>query len=102
MLKLYTAEHPIEAQLLKGFLEANGVETLVQGEPLFSGRGELSAGFDTLPTVWIVHAGQHARARALLEDWQRVDSLPDWRCRQCGEPIDGTFDSCWQCGAMRL
>ena len=24
----------------------------------------------------------------------------EWRCPTCGEEVPGTFDSCWQCGAL--
>lgn len=102
MLKLYTADNPIEAHLLRGFLEAHGIEALVQGDHLFGGRGEIPLTFDTLPTVWAVRPSEHARAQSLLAEWQERPRLADWACRACGEHIDGEFESCWQCGAMRL
>lgn len=101
MLKLYTAENPVEAHLLKGFLESNGIEAMVQGDLLFGGRGEIPLTFDTLPTVWAVKPSEHARAQILLEEWNTHSVLPDWDCTGCGEQVEGDFESCWQCGAMR-
>lgn len=103
MHKLYTADNPFEAHLLRGFLEAHGVTAHVQGDILFSMRGELPMAMDTLPTVWVIHAGELARAELLLDEWRcsNKDGEPPWRCRQCGEECDGSFDACWQCGTVR-
>lgn len=101
MLKLYTAENPLEAHMLRGFLEAHGIEAIVQGDHLFNGRGALPLSFDTLPTVWAVRPSEHASAKVLLEEWQARPDLANWDCRGCGEHVDGAFESCWQCGTMR-
>ena len=41
MKRVYTAHDPTEAHLVKGLLEAAGIEALVQGEHLFPLRGSL-------------------------------------------------------------
>jgi hypothetical protein len=103
MHKLYTADNPFEAHLLRGFLEAHGVQAHVQGDALFSMRGELPMGFDTLPSVWILHGSEQARAELLLDDWRNSskDTPIAWHCQQCGEECEGAFDACWQCGTVR-
>lgn len=103
MHKLYTADNPFEAHLLRGFLEAQGISVQVQGDILFSMRGELPMAADTLPSVWVLHASETARAELLLEEWrsQQHSNEPNWRCQRCGEDSEATFDACWSCGAMR-
>ncbi|HEX4910101.1 MAG TPA: DUF2007 domain-containing protein [Permianibacter sp.] len=103
MHKLYTADNPFEAHLLRGFLEAHGISVQVQGDLLFSMRGELPMGFDTLPSVWVLQASDTARAELLLEEWraQPHSIEPNWRCQRCGEESEATFDACWSCGTVR-
>lgn len=103
MHKLYTADNPFEAHLLCGYLEAHGVAARVQGDVLFSMRGELPMGCDTLPSVWVLRPAEQARAELLLEEWRSgsKDGEQPWRCRQCGEESEGSFDACWQCGTVR-
>ena len=103
MHKLYTADNPFEAHLLRGFLEAHGVCAQVQGDVLFSMRGELPMGMDTLPTVWVLHPAEQPRAELLLEEWRSDlrDSSGSWQCPHCGEESDDGFGACWQCGTVR-
>ncbi len=106
MHMLYTADNPFEAHLLRGYLEANGIAAQVQGDVLFSMRGELPMGMDTLPSVWVLHAGEQERARLLLEEWhsnnrEPSDSGDNWHCAHCGEESEGSFAACWQCGEVR-
>lgn len=103
MHKLYTADNPFEAHLLRGFLESHGIPVHVQGDALFSMRGELPMGFDTLPSVWVLHPTDQPRAELLLEEWRSSskETSACWQCRQCGEESEGGFDACWQCGTMR-
>lgn len=42
MVKVYRAANIIEAQIVKGMLEANGIEAFVDGYYLQGGIGELS------------------------------------------------------------
>ncbi len=60
--RVYTAPDPIDAHLIKGLLEAEGIEAEVRGELLFGGRGELPMTEDTLPSVWVHDAWAAARA----------------------------------------
>lgn len=100
MLKrVYTAADPIDAGLVKGLLESNGIETVVRGDLLWGGRGDLPVSDDTAPTLW-VSTEDFARARALVEDYQRPEEHPEWRCMSCGESNEGQFQQCWHCGAV--
>ncbi|MDX1631982.1 MAG: DUF2007 domain-containing protein [Thermoanaerobaculia bacterium] len=67
MRHLYTAENPIDAHFVKGFLATAGIEAVVRGEHLFAIRGGVPMTEETLPSVWLVHEEQYDRARQILE-----------------------------------
>jgi rubrerythrin len=52
----------------------------------------------TLPELWVMHAEQHARAKALLDELSNPKSRR-WGCPGCGKLIEGPFEQCWNCGA---
>jgi hypothetical protein len=51
MKKIYIAMNFTDAHLLKGLLESEDVETLVQGEFLWTARGEVPISTDTASSV---------------------------------------------------
>src|SRR5688500_19517367 len=104
--QVFVAQHPTEAHLVQGLLEANGIAAEVHGEDLFSARGEAPATPDTLPSVWVLDDGQASRAGGVLAGYgprQGPDAshgVP-WACSDCGERIEFQFTECWHCGASR-
>ena len=67
--QVFVAQHPTEAHLVQGLLEANGIVAEVHGESLFSARGEAPATPDTLPSVWVLDDDQAERARVVLAEY---------------------------------
>jgi hypothetical protein len=51
----------------------------------------------SLPEVWVHEEAEHARAGALLHDWQHAPSRR-WACPGCHEIVEGPFEQCWSCG----
>ena len=103
MKQLHAARHALEAHLIKGFLESNGISAVVRGEFLTSGWGELPV---DVCSVWVSDDAQYDRAQALLVAFLRGDLAREfqgqnWRCPKCGEQIEGQFTACWKCGAAR-
>ena len=103
MKPLHTARHAAEAHLIRGYLEANGVQAIVRGEFLAGGIGELPA---DLCKVWVIDDASFARADALVRQFLQGDAAhtyahEHWRCTQCHEPLEGQFTECWNCGAAR-
>jgi len=104
MKQVYIARYPGEADFLKGILENEGIQTQVQGEWLFTVRGEVPMTSDTLPSVWVVHDSDFDRATEVVTAFcQKQDEGEvkgeDWQCTECGEQVEPQFTSCWNCGA---
>ena len=70
MKKVYVAEHPLDAHMVRDFLESAGIEAIVRGEHLFALRGGVPMTEDTLPAVWIVDDVRCDEARQLVEQLQ--------------------------------
>lgn len=103
MKQIHTAKHAMEAHLVKGFLESNGIEAIVRGEYLTGGWGELPV---DLCTVWIANDSQFERANALLIAFLKGSSASEagelrWQCPRCNELLEGQFTECWSCGTRR-
>jgi hypothetical protein len=104
MEQVFVAQHPTEAYLVKGMLEANGIVAEVRGDSLFSARGEAPVTADTLPSVWVVDEGEASRARIVLAEYGPREATTQgmaWVCPACSERIEPQFTDCWHCGAGR-
>ena len=104
--KIFIARHPTEAQLVKGLLELEGIESEVRGEALYGSLGGLAITEDTLPSVWIHDDSQIDQAMRIVSRYEHgfgshviIGKL--WCCPKCGELLDPQFTSCWQCGTNR-
>ena len=102
MTKVFVAQHPMEAHLVKGILESNGIASEIRGEALFGARGELPL-TEASPTVWVLNDEQVDEALAVLRhrttEPSEVAAYHLWRCARCGETIEPQFTACWQCNA---
>ena len=129
MKKVYSARDALEARLVVGHLADHGIDAIVQGEELWSARGELPLTPDTAPSVWVVEEADVDEAiRLILEkqgpanpatcvtcghDLQGLAEprcpecgrpfrrVTSWQCRNCGERLESTFSHCWKCGTVR-
>ncbi len=99
MKRLLQAPNLVLATLWADQLSAAGIGASVQRAYASGIVGQIPPD-QALPEVWVDDDTRHAEARALLEAWQR---LPEqrWACRGCGEIVEGPFEQCWNCGAMR-
>jgi hypothetical protein len=102
--KVFVAQHPTEAHLVKGLLESQGIPAEVRGEALFGTRGEAPVSPDTLPTVWVFDDRQTAEALEVLRGRQvgeigAAAKGESWQCPNCSEMVEPQFTVCWQCGA---
>jgi hypothetical protein len=101
MRKVFVAQHPTEAHLIRGVLEAEGIEARVLGDSLFSIRGATPITPETLPSVWVVDDADEARAHAVLRSGRDIEADRNlaWICPKCGERVAAHFGTCWNCGA---
>ena len=101
MMRLYRAQHLVEASHIKNLLDSAGIRAFLRNENLVRLAGEVP--FDqTWPEVWIEDDAQAATARDILEDLRQANRYaPAWSCAQCGEGIEGQFSACWKCGTER-
>jgi hypothetical protein len=100
MRKLYEAADRVEAQMLKDYLEQEGITTVMLGDYLSGGAGELPA--NIFPALWLVKDEQYQRARRLIAEFSASTGGgcgEAWRCSVCGESVDPGFDICWNCGS---
>ena len=103
MKQLHAARHALEAHLVRGFLEANGIDAEVRGEYLTSAWGELPT---DVCSVWVRDDAQYAQANELLVaflkgSYARQFSGERWTCGRCGEALEGQFTMCWNCGTAK-
>jgi len=106
MKKIYTARNPIDAHLLKGALEGEQIEAIVQGDFLWGARGEVPVTPETSPSVWIVNDADYEKAVQVVEDFKSQEptahiQTEEWKCDNCNETNEGQFLQCWQCGTLR-
>jgi hypothetical protein len=101
--QVFVAQHPTEAHLVRGLLEAEGIQADVRGESLFGARGEAPVTPDTLPTVWVLDDNDVAKATQILAGYgqRKSPGTPQstWQCPDCGEQVEAQFGECWKCGA---
>ncbi len=105
MKLIYEARDPSEAQLVKGFLEAEEIRVIVQSGALGAVLGEMSASPETLPSVWVDEPDVD-RARVIVDRFKSGELTSDvaasnWVCPRCGEALEGQFSKCWHCGTQR-
>lgn len=99
MRRLVTAPNLAIATLWADLLRQGGIEASVQRAFASSIAGELPPD-QSLPEVWIEDDDLLERARTLL-DAMRNPRHVHWQCVACGESVDGPFEQCWNCGALR-
>jgi len=96
---VYHAADPVEAEILRAYLAAHGIDAMVIGAPLWGARGELPA--DAYPRLALHDGRDRETALRLLRQYERRrHAHASWSCG-CGEQSPVTFETCWSCGAER-
>src|SRR5688572_10772764 len=69
---VYTARDSMEAHFVRGLLQQEGIDAVVQGEALQETWGNLNLNDESLPSVWVPEADV-ARSLPLIEDYRKRD-----------------------------
>ena len=96
MKLIYTNESLILVGNAKNIIENSGIEVVLKNEYAAGGAGELSP-LDTWPELWVANDSDCERAVALIQNALNPNDGQEWRCNNCGEPNDPSFDFCWKC-----
>jgi hypothetical protein len=102
MKKVYSAKDPLMVGHLKNVLSTFEIHCVTRNLDLSSAAGELPP-IDCWPELWVVNDEDLAEAKAILKKTLApLESVKKpWRCRDCGENIEGQFSECWKCGRSR-
>jgi len=100
LIKIATFHNPLEAHFAQGLLEAEGLQSYIEGEHAnlaLSYVGSAVGGVRLL-----VSEADRQLALAVLD---RADESKatgaEWVCSKCCETVDVGFDVCWSCGSDR-
>ena len=107
--KLYVADGPADAHLLRGLLESEGLTAFVRNDGTVPLQAVGLFQMETRPSVWVFadDETQRERAQAIADEYRsgkRRSAEPvgdDWRCRSCGETVEAQFTACWSCSTPR-
>lgn len=99
MKRLIEAPNLALATLWADQLMHAGIEVTILGENAASIAGEIPPD-QALPSIWVMNDDERPAARRLLAQLMNPPHLL-WRCGGCGETVEGPFEQCWNCGAMR-
>ena len=102
MTRVYEAQNPTDAHLLKDILDTQNIEAIVKGDLLWAARGEIP----DCPSVWVVDDENYEEAMQVVREYSSKgvagrSIVKEWKCKKCGEIIEEQFSECWQCGAER-
>ena len=99
MKRLLQAPNLALATLWADVLTGAGIHASVQRAYASGIAGHIPPD-QSLPEVWVDDEAQFARAQALLAEWRNAPSRT-WACPSCHEIVEGPFEQCWNCGALR-
>ncbi len=97
MRLLYSNENRLIVANFRNIVEAAGIEVTLKNEFAAGGMGGLPP-LEVWPELWVVNDADYERATELIERSLSARNTAPWRCMNCGEDNDSSFETCWQCG----
>ncbi len=99
-VRVFAHSNALLVSHVRNVLDAAGIPVELRNMVLGGGAGELPLG-ECEPEVWVaVH--NRERAEALIQvAMSGAADAPAWRCPNCGEALEGVFDTCWRCGTSK-
>ena len=99
MIEIYRNHDSATVGALQDLLGTAGIRTYQRNEHA-SGTTVV---VDVYPALCVLDEADVERAVELIRDYTRTpeDQVPpELDCPKCGEKSPGTFDTCWNCGAL--
>ncbi|MBI4634263.1 MAG: DUF2007 domain-containing protein [Deltaproteobacteria bacterium] len=101
MKTVYSAQNIALVSLMKNILDGCGIECRIKNEFLSGAVGELPP-IECWPQI-CVNDEKFPEASRIVEEAlsSETDEMIGWKCKSCGEEIEGQFTECWSCGKSR-
>ncbi|NVJ62048.1 MAG: DUF2007 domain-containing protein [Gammaproteobacteria bacterium] len=100
LVKLCTCITALDANMLKGFIEHQGIAVQTRGEALAGAIGEVPVN-ESQVSLWVKDS-QLEDAQSIYNKYMKqMDSDAEWQCTHCKEINPESFDYCWQCHEER-
>lgn len=105
MKRLHTFDigENVQLAMLKSALESKGIACVTRNEGLWGAAGGVPI-TECYPELWVLNDDDFEAAKIVLARWQAKQSghkASPWSCPGCGEPNEGQFELCWNCGSAR-
>ena len=102
---IYSAANATEAHLIKGLLEQESIDTILEGEDLAIATGGLPT--DVMQVDIKVDEKKYTEALEIISNYERtlkepVEDSHSWECEQCNQINPEAFEICCSCQANQL
>lgn len=99
MKRVVQAPNLMIATLWADMLRRDGLSATVQRAFASGIVGEIPPD-QALPEIWVEDDSHLVRAQHMVEQLQHPPEHR-WACPGCAEVVEGPFEQCWNCGALR-
>ena len=102
MKSIYSTQDVLILGHLRNLLVNEEIPCEVRTPFLAIAQGDLPV-TDCWSQLWIANDEDAEKALGVIRTAlaPRAEARASWTCARCGEAIEDTFDSCWQCGSRR-
>ena len=103
MREVYVNQDHARVGFYKSVLDEAGIPNFVRNETTSGSFSEIPIPL-FYPVLCVLHDDDYESAMKILNEIHHAppSQSPDWRCPKCNEEVPGNFDSCWQCGELRV
>ncbi|MCC5881253.1 MAG: DUF2007 domain-containing protein [Halomonas sp.] len=99
-VRVFAHSNALLVSHVRNVLAAADIPVELRNMVLGGGAGELPLG-ECEPEVWVApHNREHAEA-LIHAAMSGPGETPGWHCPNCGETLEGVFDTCWRCGTTK-
>jgi len=96
MKLLYTNENRYLVHNIQNLVENSGIKIMLKNEFAAGGAGDLVP-HETWLELWAVSDDDYDKAMEVISSSFSDDNDVEWRCSNCHEMNNASFDFCWKC-----